>query len=367
LVQTLDLPRLRIAQVAPPYERVPPPAYGGTERIVDELMRELSKRGHEMTLFASGDSTTPGRLVPTVPLPVRLNGMELDAAAAFVHTLELVLEHEDRFDVIHSHLDFWNVALGRASRTAMVSTFHGRLDLPFAAAALRGHRPALVAVSQAHAAQLPGFPWQVVHNGLSLDQMPFGADPGEDLCFVGRISPEKGVVDAIEIARISGRRLRIAAKEPFLEREKQYYAEVYAPARGRADVEELGELGTADRDALMADSYATLMPSDWPEPFGLTAIESLACGTPVVARPSGALSEIIRHGRDGFLGNDAQAMADTLDGVAALDRARVRRDVIERFSAQRMADGYEAVYRSVIAERQTTRIPGIRVVRIHSG
>lgn len=364
MVETIDLPRLRIAQVAPPYERVPPPAYGGTERIVDELSRELSTRGHEVTLFASGDSESPGELVPTVTKALRNNGPETDATAGFVHTLELVLEHEDRFDVIHSHVDFWGVALARAARRPVVATFHGRLDAPYAAEALRDEPQALVALSRGHAAQCPGFPWKVVYNGLSLDRMPFGSEPGDDLCFVGRIAPEKGVVDAIEIARISGRRLRIAAKEPFLEREKQYYAEVFAPARSRADVEEVGELRGVERDALMAASYATLMPSDWPEPFGLTAIESLACGTPVIARPVGALPELIRHGRDGFLGPDAAAMAACLPEVAGLDRAGIRRDVIEHFSASRMADGYEQVYRSVLAERETTRIPPTRVARV---
>lgn len=362
----LDLPRLRIAQVAPPFERVPPPAYGGTERIVDELSRELTRRGHEVILFASGDSDAPGELVPTVPVPLRNSGPETDATAAFLRTIELVLEQDDRLDLVHSHLDFWNVALSRATERPVVATFHGRLDLPFAAEALRDQGAALVALSRGHAAQLPDFAWKVVYNGLSLARMPFGAEPGDDLCFVGRIAPEKGVVDAIEIARISGRRLCIAAKEPFLDREKEYYAEVFAPALSRADVVEVGELGAAERDALMAESYATLMPSDWPEPFGLTAIESLACGTPVIARPVGALPEIIRHGRDGFLGADAEAMAASLEGVARLDRAAIRRDVIERFSTSRMADGYEEVYRSFVAERRATRIPPTRVARVHS-
>jgi glycosyltransferase involved in cell wall biosynthesis len=364
LVETIDLPRLRVAQVAPPYERVPPPAYGGTERIVDELARELVRRGHEVTLFASGDSESPGDLVPTVPHALRNSGPETDATAGFVHTLELVLQHESRFDLIHSHIDFWSLALARAARKPVVATFHGRLDAPHAPDALRDQRSALVALSRAHAAQCPGFPWTVVYNGLSLHQMPFGSEPGDDLCFVGRIAPEKGVLDAIEIARISGRRLRLAAKEPFLEREKQYYAEVFAPARSRADVEEVGELRGAERDALMAASYATLMPSDWPEPFGLTAIESLACGTPVIARPVGALPELIRDGRDGFLGADAATMAANLPAVAGLDRAGIRRDVIEHFSTSRMADGYEQIYRSVLAERETTRIPPTRVARM---
>jgi glycosyltransferase involved in cell wall biosynthesis len=364
LVETIDLPRLRIAQVAPPYERVPPRGYGGTERIVDELSRELARRGHTVTLFASGDSESPGELVATLPTALRDTGSESEAARAYMRTVELVLEHEDRFDLIHSHLDFWSLPLARAAAKPVVVTFHGRLDVPLAAEALRDQPATPVALSRGHAAQCPGIPWRVVYNGLSLDRMPFEPEPGEDLCFVGRIAPEKGVLDAIEIARLSGRRLRIAAKEPFLEREKQYYTEVFAPARGRADVVEVGELGAAERDALMAASYATLMPSDWPEPFGLTAIESLACGTPVIARPVGALPEIIRDGRDGFLGADAEAMAASLAGIARLDRAAIRRDVLDRFSASRMADGYEEIYRSVLPQRETTRIPPARVARV---
>lgn len=337
--------RLRIAQVAPPIEPVPPTGYGGTERIIDELGHELARRGHEVTLFASGDSQPVGRLIETVPLALRSQGFTGDASPWFSATQLQVLRHEAEFDVIHSHLDFHSVLLARAASTPVVSTFHGRLDTPFAASILRDRPAGLVAISHGQAAQRPERLWAaVVYNGLSLDNMPFGEVRDDSLAFVGRITEEKGILDAIEVARLTGRRLRVAAKEPWLRNEIAYYEDVFKPALSRADVEVLGELGPADRDALLASSHATLMPSSWPEPFGLTAIESLACGTPVIARPVGGLPEVVRDGVDGFFGADAPAMAAHVAGVTLLDRAAIRASVLERFSARRMADGYEQVY-----------------------
>ena len=231
---------LRIAQVAPPLERVPPLAYGGTERIVDELSRELAARGHELVLFASGDSESPGRHVHTVPESLRAAGIEIDPSGAYARTIQAVLAAEDSLDLIHAHLDFWNAPLARAARRPVVATFHGRLDHPHAAPLLRGVPAHLVAISHAHAAQSQGVPFDsVIYNGLSLDAMPFGPTPTDDLVFVGRITPEKGVVDAIEVARLSGRRLRIVAKEPYLQSERDYYEAEVRPALRRADVEEL--------------------------------------------------------------------------------------------------------------------------------
>lgn len=341
--------RLRLAQVAPPIEPVPPPGYGGTERIVDELARELSRRGHEVVLFASGDSGSPGRLIETVPRALRGQGFTGDFSPWITATQLQVLRHEADFDLIHSHLDFHSVLLSRTATTPVVGTLHGRLDTPFAASILRDRPSGLVAISHGQAAQQPDVPWAgVVHNGLSLRHMPFQAARGDSLAFVGRITEEKGILAAIEVARLTGRTLRVAAKDPWLRSEIAYYEEIFEPARSRASVEVLGELGPADRDALLVSSYATLMPSTWPEPFGLSAIESLACGTPVIARPVGGLPEIVRDGVDGFFADDAAAMAARVGDVERLDRAAIRASVLERFSAERMADGYEAVYARVL-------------------
>jgi glycosyltransferase involved in cell wall biosynthesis len=340
-------PRLRIALVAPPQEPVPPPGYGGTERVVGALVEELVARGHDVTLFASGDSTAAAsRLVPTVPRALRPAGQVPDPWAGYlVATVTGVLRRASEFDVIHSHMEWISLLLARSTRVPVVMTFHGRLDLPFAADAFSSAPRGLVAISGSQAAAHPHLPWAgVVHNGLDLTGAPFDQHRGEDLSFVGRIAPEKGIVDAIEVARLSGRRLRIAAKVGRMPEERAYYDDVFMPATKTADVELLGELSGAERDRLLAESYATLMPGKWPEPFGLVAIESLACGTPILARPSGALPEIIRDGADGFFGQDASSLAKRVPGIAGLDRAAIRSSVLERFSAARMTDGYEAVY-----------------------
>jgi glycosyltransferase involved in cell wall biosynthesis len=354
---TPDRRRLRIAQVAPPQEPVPPPGYGGTERVVDALTVELVARGHDVTLFAPGDSTAPAsRLIPTVPRALRPAGQVPDPWAGYlVATVMNVLRRADEFDVIHSHLEWISLLLMRTTRVPVVTTFHGRLDLPFAADALSAPPPGLVAISRSQAAAHPLVPWAgVVHNGLDLSGAPFREQRGEDLCFVGRIAPEKGILDAVEVARLSGRRLRVAAKVGRMAEERAYYNDVFLPAMKSADVELLGELSGEERDRLLAESYATLMPGSWPEPFGLVAIESLACGTPILARPAGALPQIIRDGTDGYFGQDAAALAEREPRVAELDRAAIRTSVLERFSAGRMTDGYEAVYRRFVSTADRT-------------
>lgn len=345
------IPVLRIAQVAPPVEPVPPTGYGGTERIIGALVEELHRRGHDVTLFASGDSTAPGRLVPTAPRSLRGAGRSAEAAPYLVATQLAVLRDAAAFDVVHVHLEFAGLVLARALPMPVVVSLHGRIDQSWAAALLTDPPPGMVAISNAQAASQPGVPWSIVHNGLALDGAPFEERRGDDLCYVGRFMPEKGLVEAVEIARGAGRRLRVAAKEPSTEPEQAYYEERFLPAAAQADVEYLGELGGPDRDRLLASSHATLMPGDWPEPFGLVAIESLACGTPVVARRTGALPEIVRDGLDGIVDDDIPALVRRLPEIERVDRAAIRASVMERFSARRMADGYEAVYARLLGLR----------------
>jgi len=345
---------LRIAQVAPPMERVPPRAYGGTERVVFELVKELDRRGHEVTTFASGDSEIPGRHIATVPEALRPAGYTGDSLPYFNLTLLSVLDRIDEFDIIHSHLEWVSTLLARVVPIPVIATFHGRLDLPWANETL-ANAPAglgLVAISQNQASAHPDVEWAgIVHNGLTLDDSPFERRRGEGLCFVGRVAPEKGILEAIEIAKLSGRPLRIAAKVGPLPPERTYYDEVFKPALAAAgsQVEYLGEVEQAERDQLFAESYAALMPGSWPEPFGLVAIEALACGTPVVTRRVGALPEIIREGVDGYFGDDITEMAFKLDLVGELDRTAISRSVRERFSATRMTDAYEEIYRTALA------------------
>jgi glycosyltransferase involved in cell wall biosynthesis len=347
--------RLRIAQVAPPLERVPPLAYGGTERIVHELTTELVKRGHDVTVFASGDSVVPARLIPTVDRALRPAGVESDSSGWFLTTVQAVMDRISEFDVIHSHLEWWSIPLARMSPVPVVSTFHGRIDLPWSEQLFRDPPDGLVAISRNQASVHPEVPWTIIHNGLTLDKAPFQEKRSDAFCFVGRIDPEKGAVDAIDVASRAGRPLRIAAKVGNMPEQRAYYEDVFRPALERAghDVEYLGELNPADRDHLFADSYATLMPGAWPEPFGLVSIESLACGTPVIGRRVGALPEIIREGVDGFFGDDAIGMAFFADRIAGLDRVAMRERVLERFSAARMTDRYEELYARSIGHRRT--------------
>jgi glycosyltransferase involved in cell wall biosynthesis len=345
---------LRIAQVAPPLERVPPERYGGTERVMYELIVELVRRGHDVTTFASGDSDVPGRHVPTVPMALRPADFKDDPMNFFLTTMIAVLDSKDDFDIIHSHLEWSSLVLARATSVPLVATFHGRLDWPWARELLASPTPAsLVAISNSQASPHPDIDWTVIYNGLTLGGAPYERRRSDGLCFVGRIAREKGVVEAIEIAKIAGRPLRIAAKVAPTGPEREFNDEVFAPALEAAGslVEFLGEVSGADRDELLADSYAALMPGSWPEPFGLAAIEALACGTPVVARRVGGLPEIIRDGVDGFFGDDPTEMAYFLPEVESLDRRAIRKSVVERFSAARMADGYEALYQRVLGDK----------------
>lgn len=337
---------LRIAQAVPPLERVPPEAYGGTERVVFELVSQLTRRGHDVTTFASGDSDLPGKLIATVPQALRPAGHGGDISGYMLMTTLQVLDHEADFDLIHSHLEWYSIALRRAAHRPVVATFHGRLDLPWSREALADRPDGLVAISESQASIHPDVPWTIVHNGLTLEGSPSDGRRSDALAFVGRVTPEKGIVEAIEIAQRADRPLRIAAKVGPTPDEQAFNTEVFQPALRAAGsrVEFLGELSGADRDALFAQSFAVLMPGSWPEPFGLVAIEALACGAPVLARRVGALDEIIRDGVDGFFGDDVTQLAFLVDRVDELDRTAIRSSVIDRFSAARMADGYEALY-----------------------
>ena len=363
---------LRIAQVAPPLEPVPPERYGGTERVMYELIVELVRRGHEVTTFASGDSEVPGRLVPTVPVALRPADFKDNPMGFYLSTMLAVLDSQDEFDIIHSHLEGPSLLLARAAHVPIAATFHGRLDLPWFRDLFASPTTAhLVAISNAQASPYPDVDWTIVYNGLTPASAPFERRRSDALCFVGRVAREKGIVEAIEIAGLAGRPLRMAAKVAPVGPERDYFEDVFQPALKAAgsSVEFLGEISGTERDQLFAESYAALMPGSWPEPFGLAAIEALACGTPVLARRVGGLPEIIRDGVDGFFGDDATELAFHVPDVASLDRRAIRRSVIERFSAVRMADDYEALYRRVLDAEDTgaDQAPTSRAANGHDG
>ncbi len=338
---------LRIALLAPPSEPVPPPGYGGTERIIAELAEGLLRRGHHVTTFCSGDSTVGGARVVTVPEALRPSG-KADSEPWKVATGTMAIERSLRgeFDIIHGHLDLLTLLIAPACPVPVIATFHGRIDHKAIGLAMRGSAAHLVAISAHQAATRPEADWAaIIHNGLTLYGAPFERRRNDSLVFAGRVAPEKGILDAIEVAQLSGRPLRIIAKVGTRESEAAYYHDVFEPALAAAgdSVEFLGELTGAERDQVVASSYAMIMPSAWPEPFGLVAIESLACGTPVLARRVGGLPEILREGVDGFFGDDARHLASLVDRVAELDREAIRESAIDRFSADRMVGAYESL------------------------
>jgi glycosyltransferase involved in cell wall biosynthesis len=359
---------LRIAIVAPPMLPIPPLRYAGTERVITTLADGLTARGHEVTLFAAGDSTAEQRVVPTVPRALWPSGFRGDPSAFIALTVATVWREAAGFDIVHSHLDTAGFALARHAPVPVVSTLHTRLDLAGPKELIDEYREIpLVSVSHNQRRWHPDANWvATVHNGLPLAAMPFRSQAGTYLALVGRITVEKGIADAIQLARVTGIPLRIAAKVMDAN-ESSYFDAVVRPALG-AGVEFLGEVGPSERDPLLAGALATLMLGAWPEPFGLVAIESLATGTPVIARRSGALPEIVKHGVDGFLVDDVREAERAVQLCAGLDRERIRERALSRFGADRMVEAYQQVYRDLVAghrpgsrDRPTGRRPAMPV------
>jgi glycosyltransferase involved in cell wall biosynthesis len=344
---------VRIAQVAPLYESVPPQLYGGTERVVSYLTEELVRLGHEVTLFASGDSETAAELIPVCPRSLRLGRGCVDQLAHHIRLLELVYQDLARFDLVHFHIDYLHFPLSRRHSFARVTTLHGRLDIPDLEPLYREYADEpLVSISDAQRRPLPWCNWRAtVYHGLPLGLQTFRDRPGRDLVFLGRVSPEKGVDRAIAIAGRAGRKLRIAAKVDRADRD--YYHDTIEPLIRRAGprVEFVGEVGGKDKDAFLGDAYALLFPIDWPEPFGLVMIEAMACGTPVIAWPRGSVPEVMEDGVTGFVVDDLDAAVRAVKRVAGLSRHRCREVFEERFSAPRMARDYLAVYRRLLGAR----------------
>ncbi|HET9015752.1 MAG TPA: glycosyltransferase family 4 protein [Thermomicrobiaceae bacterium] len=344
---------MRIAQIAPLYERVPPKLYGGTERVVNVLTEELVRRGHDVTLFASGDSVTSARLEPMVDVAIRL-GERGDAIALHLAALEEIYARADEFDLIHSHVDLLAFPFARTAATPTVSTTHGRLDFPeHRRVYARFTDQRLVSISRAQRAPLRDLPLRwlgTVHNGVCLERFPFRPTPDDPpyLVFLGRISPEKGPVEAVAVARALGLPLKVAAKIDGVDRE--WAATHFLPLVDGRTVEYLGEVDEPGKMALLGGALALLFPINWPEPFGMVLIEALACGTPVVAFPGGSVGEVLVDGVTGYVCDSIDDMAEAVSRIGRIDRAACRRHVEARFSAGAMADGYEAIYRRVLAE-----------------
>jgi len=347
---------MKIAQISPLYEAVPPRLYGGTERLVAHLCDALVELGHEVTLFASADARTKATLVPVRDQAIRLDPAPLKSdLAAHLHQLALVRQAAGTFDAIHFHTDMLHFPLFEDLAQRTVTTLHGRLDLkdlPSVYDHWRGFP--LVSISDAQRAPLPRANWAgTVHHGLCQRAYAFSPEPQGYLAFLGRMSPEKGPDRAFAIARRLGRPLRMAAKVDRVD--EAYFEEVVAPLLRDPLVEFVGEIGDADKSAFLGGADAVLFPIDWPEPFGLVMIEAMACGAPVVAYDCGSVREVVEPGVTGFIVADEAEAAAAVKAAARLDRHAVRRRFEERFSAVTMARRYLEVYQRVAAAPASTR------------
>jgi len=349
---------MHIAQIAPLTEAVPPKLYGGTERVVSWLTEELITLGHEVTLFASGDSVTSARLDASWPRSLRLAGSVRDPNALHMMMLERVYQRAADFDFLHFHLDYYPFSLFSRQPTPFVTTLHGRLDLP-------EHQPVfdtfstipVVSISNAQRRPLPQANWvRTVHHGLPQDLLQPKPVKPSYFAFLGRIAPEKGVDRAIRIAQHCGMPLKVAAKVDNVDRE--YFEEQILPMIKSAKVDYIGEINDSQKSEFLSGAVALLVPIDWPEPFGLVMIEAMACGTPVIAFNRGSAPEVIEDGLTGFIVEDINGAIGAVDRLSLLSRERIRRRFEQRFTARRMAQDYLSVYRSM-----TDRIaPHLRLV-----
>lgn len=348
---------MKIAQVAPLYESVPPKYYGGTERVVSYLTEELVKQGHEVTLFASGDSNTSAELIPICSRSLRLDDSSTDPLAHHVLMLQRVSEKARRFDVIHFHTDYLHFPLTRMGKWPSVTTLHGRLDISDLSPLYDEFQDMpVVSISDAQRAPLPQANWHgTVYHGLPGELYEFQADPNDYVAFIGRLSPEKRADRAIEVTRRAGVPLKIAAKVDAVDQE--YFDVVIKPLLKEPHVEYIGEIGDLDKGAFLGNARALIFPIDWPEPFGLVMIEALACGTPVIAYDRGSVSEVIDNEQTGFIVNSIEEATKAIENIPSLDRSACRRTFEERFSTARMAKRYVAVYEKLTAEHKRDEAP----------
>jgi len=340
---------MRIAQIAPPIESVPPRLYGGTERIVSYLTEELVHMGHEVTLFASGDSMTSARLIECVPQALRLDVNVRDVIPYYMLMLDRVRQHASEFDILHFHIDQFHFPVFRHMAGRTVTTTHGRQDLPDLKPLYIGFGDMpLVSISNDQRRPIPNANFvQTIHHGLPADlHKPVFNPRGGYVAFLGRIAQEKRPDRAIQIARALGIPLKIAAKVD--RADESYFREVISPLLDGPGVEFIGEINEHQKNEFLGEALALLFPVDWPEPFGLSMIEAMACGTPVLAFRCGSVPEVIDEGVTGLMVDNLEDAISTLPRVVALDRRAVRQRFEERFTATRMAKDYLAVYRSLL-------------------
>ena len=346
---------MRIAQVSPLYESVPPRLYGGTERAVSWLTEELLRQGHDVTLFASGDSLTNARLIPGCPQALRLDPNCVDPLAHHIHLVEQVLQRKDDFDIIHFHIDYLHFCVSRREELPQLTTLHGRLDIPDLVPLYREYSEMpVVSISDAQRVALPWINWVgTVHHGMPEDRFVPHREPGKYLAVLGRISPEKGVDHAIEIALRAEMPLKIAAKVD--KNDSQYFEERIKPMLNHELIEFVGEISDLEKNGFLGNAAALLFPINWSEPFGIVLIEAMACGLPVIAYPLGSVPEIIEEGVSGRLVNNMDEAVSAVKQISRIDRQKCRKAFERRFSDRRMAHDYLTIYEQIV-KRETQTI-----------
>jgi glycosyltransferase involved in cell wall biosynthesis len=341
---------MRIAQIAPLAESVPPKLYGGTERVVSWLTEELVDLGCDVTLFASGDSETRAKLASVCPRALRLSRPPIDPIAGTASLLEAVAKRAKDFDIIHSHIDWIHLPLLRRLGTPCLTTLHGRLDLPFLANMTRGFSDApFVSISDNQRTPLPALNWAAtIYHGLPADLLTPVSRPQGYLAFLGRITPEKGPDIAIRVARAAKMPLKIAAKIP--RGETRYFQEEIKPLLDGNQVEFIGEVSDREKTNFLGNAAALLFPISWPEPFGLVMIEAMACGTPIIAWRCGSVPEVIEPGKTGFIVESEADAIKTIGQLHKLNRRSIRKRFEQRFTSRRMAQDYLQCYELVISK-----------------
>ncbi|MGI8959661.1 MAG: glycosyltransferase family 4 protein [Bryobacteraceae bacterium] len=342
--------KMKIAQISPLVESVPPVLYGGTERVVSYLTEELVRQGHEVTLFASGDSITDASLLSPCPTALRFDQSCQDPLAFITLMLDDVFQRISEFDVVHFHLDYLHLPLWRMHPCPAITTMHGRLDLKQLTPVYRRFREMpLVSISIAQRAPLEWANWRAnVYHGLPLNLYRPSYESGKYLAYLGRIAPEKRPDFAIQIAIRAGIPLKIAAKIDRVDRE--YFEQQIEPLLENPLIEYIGEVTDGEKERFLGEALALLFPIDWPEPFGLVMIEAMACGTPVVAFRRGSVPEIVDHGATGYIVDNCDEAVKALRDISKLSRRTIRRCFEKRFSAERMALDYVALYQRVRSE-----------------
>jgi glycosyltransferase involved in cell wall biosynthesis len=345
---------MRIAQVAPLYESVPPKLYGGTERVVSWLTEDLVRLGHDVTLFASGDSLTAARLVAPCKKALRLDPDCIDQVAHHMIMLDQVFSEKESFDIVHYHVDYLHFPFSRSQQTPNITTLHGSLDIPDLGPIYRHFNEVpVISISNAQRAPIPWANWQgTVHHGLPRNSFHLGSGRGGYLAFLGRSSPEKGLDQAIEMAKRTGIRLKIAAK---IDRaDAEYFERTIKPLLGHPLIEFIGEIAQSEKQAFLGDALGLLFPINWREPFGLVMIEAMACGTPVIAYPLGSVPEVMNDGLTGFLVQNLEGAVKAVKKLEEIDRRKCRCYFEQHFTAERMAQDYLNIYRRLVRSKSAS-------------